>query len=211
MKLRWKLVFPFVATFLSTARGNITSTECVTGWIGDSICDGSQNNSECEYDGGDCCECDCEDTDVECGGFEYDCVDPSSACYGGAASASTSDSKVPVGTIVGGVAGGVLLAAAAVMLALLLKTGRLKACKCCRPRDPASTSPRSTSLAPAVKHFSEAAAPTAGSHRPPAHRDPPGERFASAAREPATAGSASSPPPPSYESARLVQYPHANS
>ncbi|CAN0164018.1 unnamed protein product, partial [Ectocarpus sp. 12 AP-2014] len=41
------------------------------------------NNAECGYDGGDCCSCDCVDTDYYgCGENGYDCQDVDSACYG---------------------------------------------------------------------------------------------------------------------------------
>ncbi|CAM9817469.1 unnamed protein product, partial [Ectocarpus sp. 8 AP-2014] len=41
---------------------------------GDGLCDSSNNNSECEYDFGDCCCCTCAGT--SCGAFGYSCVDP---------------------------------------------------------------------------------------------------------------------------------------
>merc|ERR1712004_886816 len=31
-------------------------TECVDQWIGDSFRDDQNNNSECDFDGGDCCQ-----------------------------------------------------------------------------------------------------------------------------------------------------------
>ncbi|CAN0372776.1 unnamed protein product, partial [Ectocarpus fasciculatus] len=40
------------------------------------------NNEECEYDGGDCCSCDCTDGDYTCGSFGYNCLDVDSSCYG---------------------------------------------------------------------------------------------------------------------------------
>lgn len=46
--------------------------------IGDAVCDASNNNADCGFDGGDCCSCTCVDSlSKTCGAsFEYDCVDP---------------------------------------------------------------------------------------------------------------------------------------
>ncbi|CAM9507945.1 unnamed protein product, partial [Scytosiphon promiscuus] len=38
------------------------------------------NNSACNYDGGDCCECDCVDSNYTCGIVDYACIDPASTC-----------------------------------------------------------------------------------------------------------------------------------
>lgn len=47
------------------------------GFIQDGDCDSSNNNKECDYDGGDCCECTCVDgLNFSCGGSGYNCVDP---------------------------------------------------------------------------------------------------------------------------------------
>ncbi|CAN0526013.1 unnamed protein product, partial [Ectocarpus sp. 12 AP-2014] len=40
----------------------------------------ANNNSGCEYDGGDCCSCDCFDDTYECGTDGFTCLDPSSSC-----------------------------------------------------------------------------------------------------------------------------------
>lgn len=53
----------------------------------------AQNRSGCGYDGGDCCECECEDSDIECGAFGYNCVDPSAACYGGKLDCTVHDCR----------------------------------------------------------------------------------------------------------------------
>ncbi|CAN0255216.1 unnamed protein product [Pylaiella littoralis] len=49
-------------------------------WIGDGYCDTDKNNAECGYDGGDCCECECEDSEASdgflCSTNGYDCTDP---------------------------------------------------------------------------------------------------------------------------------------
>jgi hypothetical protein len=53
-----------------------------TNWINDGYCDGSNNNAECGYDGGDCCPGDCVDSTYACetyGGDCTDCADPDSA------------------------------------------------------------------------------------------------------------------------------------
>jgi len=52
-------------------------------WISDGWCDLENNNAICEYDGGDCCPCDCIDADYECedhGGGCDECLDSNSTC-----------------------------------------------------------------------------------------------------------------------------------
>lgn len=40
-----------------------------------------QNIPECNYDGGDCCACTCEDiANNECGSRGFACIDPEAAC-----------------------------------------------------------------------------------------------------------------------------------
>ena len=47
-------------------------------WIADGSCDSINNNIECGYDGGDCCECTCSrDRLYPCGFNGFDCLDPS--------------------------------------------------------------------------------------------------------------------------------------
>ncbi len=49
-------------------------------WAGDGYCDGSNNNGNCAWDGGDCCASTCVDGEYTCGGGSgYDCQDPA-AC-----------------------------------------------------------------------------------------------------------------------------------
>ncbi|CAM9880953.1 unnamed protein product [Ectocarpus sp. 12 AP-2014] len=65
--------------------GSTTVLACDLDAIGDGVCDRDNNIATCEYDGGDCCECDCEDnTDADaaerCGEERYDCIDPDSTC-----------------------------------------------------------------------------------------------------------------------------------
>ena len=53
-----------------------------TSYIADGWCDGSNNNAECGFDGGDCCPGDCVDGAYSCasyGGDCDDCVNPDSA------------------------------------------------------------------------------------------------------------------------------------
>ncbi|CAM9986910.1 unnamed protein product [Ectocarpus sp. 6 AP-2014] len=53
------------------------------GIIGDGFCDEENNIAECNYDGGDCCECTCvgQTTDDYLGcNAEFSCVDPSAPC-----------------------------------------------------------------------------------------------------------------------------------
>lgn len=64
------------------------------GTAGDGRCDSEYNNAECDYDSGDCCECNCVDGDEECGSNGYDCSDPRSLCYGSMVSAYADDDFV---------------------------------------------------------------------------------------------------------------------
>ncbi|CAM9124284.1 unnamed protein product [Ectocarpus sp. 12 AP-2014] len=49
--------------------------------IGNGRCDLGNNVEECGFDGGDCCECTCEDGEYTCGQyFGYACIDPGAAC-----------------------------------------------------------------------------------------------------------------------------------
>lgn len=46
-------------------------------YIADGLCDFANNNEECAFDGGDCCEYTCRDGETFiCGDAEYDCQDP---------------------------------------------------------------------------------------------------------------------------------------
>lgn len=70
-------------------RRRLNSESCtgLTGNIGDTRCDRSLNNFECEYDGGDCCECTCAPSLLSsqvdqayirnfCSTEDFDCIDP---------------------------------------------------------------------------------------------------------------------------------------
>ena len=50
---------------------------CIEDFVGDGDCDPGNNNAECgNFDGGDCCECTCMDTQFSCGGRGFNCQDP---------------------------------------------------------------------------------------------------------------------------------------
>ncbi len=49
-------------------------------WIADGYCDEMNNNAGCGFDGGDCCECTCVDSEYECGIVGFECEDPSVDC-----------------------------------------------------------------------------------------------------------------------------------
>ena len=53
------------------------STTCVPDFIADGDCDESNNNADCGFDGGDCCDCICDESTCEASGS--DCRDPN-AC-----------------------------------------------------------------------------------------------------------------------------------
>eukprot|EP00903_Cladosiphon_okamuranus_P009792 g9309.t1 len=55
----------------SGARGDLSA-------IGDRVCDPENNNAACEYDGGDCCECDC--VEPICGDGDDACTTPAWSC-----------------------------------------------------------------------------------------------------------------------------------
>ncbi|CAM9919789.1 unnamed protein product, partial [Ectocarpus sp. 6 AP-2014] len=57
-----------------------TSNDCSPDFYRDGECDTHNNNAECEYDGGDCCLCTCQDDTYDCGISGFDCVDPSAEC-----------------------------------------------------------------------------------------------------------------------------------
>ncbi|CAM9833720.1 unnamed protein product [Ectocarpus sp. 8 AP-2014] len=80
MKTQWELGALVTAACFSTAWGFTTFSDCYPEWFSDGMCDSSNNNSGCEYDGGDCCSCDCFDDTYECGTDGFTCLDPSSSC-----------------------------------------------------------------------------------------------------------------------------------
>ncbi|CAM9647459.1 unnamed protein product [Laminaria digitata] len=47
---------------------------------GDGKCDEEHNTQACGFDGGDCCECTCWDSEFSCGAKGYNCVDPDAPC-----------------------------------------------------------------------------------------------------------------------------------
>lgn len=74
----------FLSIFLTWMDGNAQNSNCTNGtagWIANGRCDLINNNDLCDYDGGDCCHCDCVDgSDYSCGDDGFSCVDPTSEC-----------------------------------------------------------------------------------------------------------------------------------
>ena len=63
----------------SNSNSSSTCSVSNSGWIGDGYCDsvsGGYNTAGCDYDGGDCCEETCQDSDFNCGVVGYHCIDP---------------------------------------------------------------------------------------------------------------------------------------
>ncbi|CAN0490829.1 unnamed protein product, partial [Ectocarpus sp. 12 AP-2014] len=54
-----------------------TSSDCFGVFVSDGWCDLENNNAECDWDGGDCCQCTCLDSRYECGVNGFSCLDPS--------------------------------------------------------------------------------------------------------------------------------------
>ncbi|CAB1107131.1 unnamed protein product [Ectocarpus sp. CCAP 1310/34] len=83
MKPRWELGALLTVACISVATGFTTydSSGCFTSYISDGFCDSSNNISGCDYDGGDCCSCDCLDDTYQCGVVGFTCIDPTSSCY----------------------------------------------------------------------------------------------------------------------------------
>jgi hypothetical protein len=62
-------------------------------WAGDGYCDGSNNNADCLYDGGDCCPSTCVDGSYSCasyGGDCDDCIDPAAEDSNGGGSCANA-------------------------------------------------------------------------------------------------------------------------
>lgn len=78
---------------------------CAGVWslIADGYCDTSLNNSECEWDGGDCCYCTCEDGPTyNCGSYSfYDCQDADAWCYTATPTPSPSPPPSPAPSCTG--------------------------------------------------------------------------------------------------------------
>lgn len=65
-----------------------------TASMGTGRCTPANNNKECGFDGGDCCECTCVDSlDHVCGSHGYDCRDPGAACEFAAGSQGLSSAR----------------------------------------------------------------------------------------------------------------------
>lgn len=92
-------IFALFRVYASRFWRNDRSTRTFSGSEGRGLVEGSRppllffcclsnltanNKAACDYDGGDCCHCDCdEDAVFDCGTSGYDCIDPNSECYGG--------------------------------------------------------------------------------------------------------------------------------
>eukprot|EP00752_Nemacystus_decipiens_P009937 g8861.t1 len=58
----------------------LEGSTCIEEWKGDGYCDARNHGPQCDYDGGDCCECSCIDSSVyRCGVSGFACEDP--ACF----------------------------------------------------------------------------------------------------------------------------------
>ncbi|CAM9748963.1 unnamed protein product, partial [Ascophyllum nodosum] len=69
-----------LASTSNTASSSLSDCTSDYPWyIGDGFCNDFNNNEACDWDGGDCCHCDCNNDD-RCGFLDYDCRDPSSSC-----------------------------------------------------------------------------------------------------------------------------------
>lgn len=100
----------------------------------------------------------------------------------------------PMGAMIGGVVGGVLVVGA-VILGILLKTGRLKGCKCCASSNPitATAAPGdSCSATTVVNNNPEVEAPS--TLTPPPGTGPGDGLAPPDIKQPVAAGSAPSPP-----------------
>ncbi|CAM9903213.1 unnamed protein product [Ectocarpus sp. 8 AP-2014] len=71
----------------SVAAYSYSSDGCREDDIGDGYCQLQNNNAECGYDGGDCCECTCvnpsdDDDNRRCSsdGSGFACIDPDAPC-----------------------------------------------------------------------------------------------------------------------------------
>ncbi|CAM9166931.1 unnamed protein product, partial [Hapterophycus canaliculatus] len=62
-----------------------TVETCYLAGVGNGFCDAQNNVELCDYDGGDCCSCTCDDARASdngntCGNDGYQCIDPSAEC-----------------------------------------------------------------------------------------------------------------------------------
>ncbi|CBJ33966.1 expressed unknown protein [Ectocarpus siliculosus] len=70
----------------SVAANSLSSSGCWDALYGDGYCTPPNNNAECGYDGGDCCECTCQtqsDDDYYSGRCDKEymaCIDPDASC-----------------------------------------------------------------------------------------------------------------------------------
>lgn len=86
--------------------------------MGTGRCTPANNNKECGFDGGDCCECTCTESGAHaCGSHGYDCQDPDAACELAAGSQGLSSARR---TVVIGVLGAVCAAGVAAVFVVSL-------------------------------------------------------------------------------------------
>lgn len=78
--VRYTITVILVGVLLSSLQRSVSQNSTCAGiwdWLGDGVCDSGNNNLACDFDGGDCCACTCDDGyDYGCGENEYDCLDP---------------------------------------------------------------------------------------------------------------------------------------
>lgn len=78
--VRYTITVQLVGVLLSSLERSVSqNTTCggILDWLGDGFCDAENNNLACDFDGGDCCACTCDDGyDYGCGENKYDCLDP---------------------------------------------------------------------------------------------------------------------------------------
>eukprot|EP00904_Undaria_pinnatifida_P003219 jgi/Undpi1/12899/HiC_scaffold_7.g02565.m1 len=60
----------------TASSGYKTHPDCVALFLGDGDCDDANNNVDCGYDLGDCCEKSCADSSYVCGQNGFNCLDP---------------------------------------------------------------------------------------------------------------------------------------
>jgi len=74
----------------STTTTTTGGIDCYESWIGDGYCDDTNNNEECQWDGGDCCGSTCINNNYDCGSdadwaaCNSECLDPNAnddCCY----------------------------------------------------------------------------------------------------------------------------------
>ena len=70
------LLLGFYCMVCGSQEEECNAADGVGSWMGDGTCDPQNLISECDWDGGDCCSCTCEDDKYACGNDGYLCLDP---------------------------------------------------------------------------------------------------------------------------------------